>query len=856
MRTKVLKFSTAVIFFLTSLFIYSQEPGYKWVCAASEAISISTDIDTLGNIVNIGKFSGNTMNFGSMWISGSPANEATSMYIAKYTSTGKLMWAQSIFATNASSAVVPVKVAVNISGDIAVMAYLYNVTEIKLGNLYIPLKSNFDKLLVAKYNKLGRLLWFRILEARSTEMTYLEGADLVMDNPGNVYCTGSFAGDSLITGKEFVTGNGQNILLFAAQFNRFGLLSWLKTCDYESSAEITSITGRFIMLTTSGILLGGNYIGNRNYIFNNDTLVGDTSLSGYIAKMDYIGNFLWAHSFTGTNTQFVDDMATDLAGNVYVSVLFNSPSLIIDTGVVPNSSPNYDLCVAKFDADGNLLWKESFDVQIYYPEVNRKNSILKADLAGDIIIVTPYMGKTVLSNTFSRPNANEGTRDLLIFRMSHERVIQWVQTVNSMEEDWINSVAFDRFGSVYILCPVPPVTVTLDTYTITDVLGYGGFYIAKINALGMVRFVKPNFNSSDGSFDSKDIISDMFGNIYLLGNFTGNNNALGNLFLQTPEKKGLFFSKLSYYTNVSGRVLNKNGTPMDGGMVKLYGYTRFQRSPISDSAIIKTDGSYLLTNVPFGRYIIYAYPRKISNPLAVPTYYPGGANWEEASSILIETSEPVTGIDIQLKEIPQANGSATMGGMIFEADTTNIFKSSSEILAKPIKKADVILRGRTKSSGNVIAYTTTDDNGDFAFFNIPDGDYTVEVDIPGIPHDSYHNVTVTGGELIMNLDYLVGEEYIYAQNGPNIVPSVSDNQEKIVLYPNPCNGSLYIKNEKSEDLTLQVEIYNLAGICLYSESIDISSSISKLDVSSLKEGLYIIKIKGNTIHYHQKLMIK
>ncbi len=856
MKTKILTFSLAGIFFSISILSFSQEPGYKWVSTTSEATLVSSDIDTLGNIINVGKFNGNTMNLGSTWIPGSAAAEAASMYIVKYSSTGKLLWAQSVFGTNSSSSVIPIKVAVNNSGDIAVLLYLQNVTELKFGKLTVPLKNNFDKLLIIKFNRLGRILWYRLLEAISTETAYLEGTDIAMDNPGNVYCTGSFAGDSLKTGKEFVAGNSMNTLLFAARFNMLGMLDWLKTCDYESVAGMTSIYSKFIRLTTSGIILGGNYVGDRDYYFNNDTLEGDTSWSSYIAKMDYDGNFLWARAFTGTQTELIDGIATDLSGNVYVTGLFNSPTLFMDTAFILNSSVHFDLFIAKFNEQGIPSWKEGIDLKIYIPEISGKNCALNADLAGNLTIVTPYMGQTVLSNAFIRPNANEGTRDLLIFRMNSEGIIQWVQTGNSIGDDWMKSVTFDRLGSTYILCPVSTATVTFDTNTVSDASGYGGFYIVKINSLGIVRFVKPNFNSPEGNLNSQHIISDLFGNIYMQGNFSGNNNILGNLIVSSPETNGLFFSKLSYYTNISGKVLNQNGTPMDGGMIKLYGYTRFQRSPVSDSTLIHADGTYTLTNIPFGRYIVYAYPRKISNPLAVPTYYPSGANWQEASIILIESSDPLNGIDIRLREVPQENGSATMGGMIFEADTTSVFKSTSEIMAKPIKKADVILRGRAKSSGSVVAYTTTDDNGDFAFYNIPDGEYTVEVDITGLPQESYHDVTVSGGELIMNLDYLVGEEYIYAQNGPNIVPALTQSHYKITLFPNPCSRLLHIKIENTDNSCFMVDIYDIGGKCVFSKLFETSEDIYQIDISTLKEGLYILQIRGTNISHYEKIMIK
>ncbi|MBN2763363.1 MAG: T9SS type A sorting domain-containing protein, partial [Bacteroidales bacterium] len=471
-------------------------------------------------------------------------------------------------------------------------------------------------------------------------------------------------------------------------------------------------------------------------------------------------------------------------------------------------------------------------------------------------LVTHYMGASVLSNVFTRLNAMEGTRDLLAVRLdNNDGSVKWVHTGNSINDDWISSVAFDRMGSTYILGDVIT-DIVYDTYTFTDATGNGGFYLVKINYNGEITFGRANFNQGEGHLYGQKICADAFGNLYLQGNFSGTDNVLDEIPVESLWSSGLFTSKFSYSTTITGRVTNADGTPMPSGMVKVYGYTRFQRSPLSDSAIIEANGEYILGNIPFGRYILYAIPDNDFNADAVPTYFPNGSNWQDAEQLLISTTEPLAGIDILLKEIPQNAGTATLGGLVFEADTTNIFKSSDAVQAKPVKKANVVLVGKTKAYANVIAFTETDDYGNFSFLDIFDGGYTIIVDIPGMPHNSYYDIEVTGGQIIMNLDHLVGEEEIEALYGTTAIPEGKTISDNIAVFPNPCTGTLFIYNKTLTSDVTEIEIFDLSGILLYQKTLHRQTGINALDLRSLQKGVYLLRVTDGDASYSEKLSIQ
>ncbi|MBN1416653.1 MAG: T9SS type A sorting domain-containing protein [Bacteroidales bacterium] len=857
MKTKLITVSImiAAITMVAMRSLRCQEPQWKWVKTSGNATIISSASDTLGNVVSIGTFTDSTLRFGNVWVNGSPYSETSSMYVVKYNSAGGIMWAQSVYGTISNSQVEPVKVVINEHGEIGVLCKIKNTPEIIMGKYIFPLESTEEKLLVFTIAKTGRIIWVRMFRPVSFKIPEVTGTDIVIDRNGTVYCTGYFTADTLFVGHEYIVGEDPATFLFVSRFSPFGALDWIRTCPFEAGAGYTQIYSRFLIPTLDGILIAGEYQGDRDYYFNASIIPGDSSTSAYVAKISYTGDFIWAKRFGGNMTDFIDGLSTDMGGNAYVTGISNSFMLSADTCSLINFSGAHNLFVSKLNPEGGIEWLKDIDIQLVSFNNPGKNSFLMTDMLGNITLVTHYMGASVLSNANTRPNAMEGTRDLLALRLNNEDgSIQWVHSGNAVSDDWLSSVTFDRFGSTYILGSLLN-DMTYESITFADAAGFGGFYIVKISYSGDITFGRANFNGADGYLTGQRILADPYGNLYLQGSFSGVANMLGDLLVNAVENNGLFVSKFSYMTNISGHVWNPDGSPMPGGMVKVYGFTRFQRSPLSDSTLINANGEYYLKDIPYGRYIIYANPDLGANPDVVPTYYPSASNWVDANPIMIRTSEPLIDIDIFLKEVPVITGTSALGGLVFESDTTNIFKSSFSIQAKPVRKANVVLVGKAKSNDNVIAYTTTDDFGNFAFYDISDGGYIVIVDIPGMPHESYYDVTVTGGQLIMNLDHLVGEETILAQYGTNGLPSNSPI-ETLSVYPNPSTGMLFIQNPGMPSEMLQVEIFSLTGACLFKKTINLNTGINTLDIGNIHKGIYLLKMNNATIQFHEKLFIQ
>jgi hypothetical protein len=270
--------------------------------------------------------------------------------------------------------------------------------------------------------------------------------------------------------------------------------------------------------------------------------------------------------------------------------------------------------------------------------------------------------------------------------------------------------------------------------------------------------------------------------------------------------------------------------------------------------MIQPDGTYLLKDIPYGKYMLYALPALATQGNVVPTYYPSASHWENSTPLTVENSTPLFGVDIHVLAKSQSPGSSILGGMIYESDSSFLFKSTRDIMAKPVKKADVVLVGKTKATDNVIAFTTTDYNGDFVFNNIPDGSYTIIVDIPGMPHESYYDVNVTGGQIIMNLDYLVGEEYIIPENQVTDLPADKSQAEGLSAYPNPFRENLNLIVPAGAGGHARIRMFSLTGQMLLQYEFCLSEGRNPVDLPSLPCGIYLLEVEKKSQIFKEKVI--
>ncbi len=837
---------------------FSQSPSWKWAENGSNGNVFQSVTDSSGNTIILGRFSSNSISFGSETAAGTEGAEVVSLFLVKYNSAGQIIWLRSIMGTSEFSELQPVKLAVNDKGEIAVLGNSLYTDEIKLGPVFIGFQHSNRNAFVLKLNKVGRVLWGKPLISYGSGFTGATGRDLTLTSSGDVVFTGSFIGDSAGMGSHSIPGDSVNSSLFLSKINTSGVVDWLEACAFETNNEQGNIEGNKVAVDEDNtIYLAGNYSGARIFSFNQDTLLQGPGTNIFIVKYSSEGQVLLTRSFIGDMNDSPENLIISSDGMIFCGGMFNSRGLDFDDFKIASSGDTlYDAYIAKFDDMLNTLWAKSIAMQLQYIDPWEQHMAFYPDGPDDLRVVISSNAERPVPEATTIVNPQPGTRDISIFRLLSETGdLQWIRSTSSQGNNYLNAVTFDEYGNTYLSGDLISDVLFADNEIYAT--GYGGFFLTRINSAGDIEYIRAIDNGSNNAITSQGISTDKFGNVYLSGNFSGADIWLDELNLTNSDDKGVFLGKFGFTSMISGTVRDDEGIPVTAGYLKLLGHTRFQRSPLSDSIPLEPDGSFVFNKVPMGRYIITAIPDHGFYPGLMKTYYPSTGKWEDADKILITSTAAVENTEIILNRQQEQTGEATLGGYVSEIDSIDVYKSTLEINAKPIKKRAAILISKKKTTGTVIASTTTDNYGNFAFYNVNSGEYILLIDMPGMPHDSYYDVTVTGGELIMNLDYLVGEETISTVNEITGTrdTELTEFSDHPVIFPNPSKGQIHLLLSEKTPGNILVEIFDLNGNLIYRSSTFSESDFLHYDFNHLQPSAYTIRIITKDNSYTEKLII-
>ena len=346
-----------------------------------------------------------------------------------------------------------------------------------------------------------------------------QGNGIAVDNSGNVYTIGYFAGTADFDpgpGIYSLTANG-SADIFISKLDSMGNLVWARafgSTDWDK--------GNSIALDNSGNIYATGFFSDTvdfdpgPGVFNL-TSVGITDI--FICKLDASGNYLWAKSVGGTDYDFGISIKTDDSGNVYTTGNFLD-TVDFDPCAATysiTSMGTYDIFILKLDSSGNYIWVKTFGGQ----EPQSVSSI-DVDASGNVYTT----GYFYTSADFDPgPNVfyliSEGENDVFVSKLDSMGNFIWAKQFGNYDEDEGLSIATDNSGNVYTTGTFK-VTVDFDP-------GQGGYnlisagsediFISKLDSTGSFIWAKSFGNISVEK--GLDITLDNSGNIYAVGQFTG-----------------------------------------------------------------------------------------------------------------------------------------------------------------------------------------------------------------------------------------------------------------------------------------------------------------------------------------------
>jgi len=316
-------------------------------------------VDGSGNAYVTGSYRGGAATFGV----GEPnettlanAGSTNEIFVARYDSTGQLVWATRAGGTSHDGGR---GIVVNNLGNIIVTGSFEGSATFgpSEANETILASAGASDIFVARYNNAGQLTWATRAGGADFDETNHSAA---FDSSGNSYIAGIFRGSATFGPGEvnetlLTSAGGGDIVV--AKYDSAGQLIWATRAggtgfDNGEGVVIDSLGNSYVTASfSSTATFGPGEV--------NETLL--TSAGGgdiVVAKYDSAGQLIWATHAGGTGNDAGLGIGIDASGNSYVTGVFSSTAtfgLGEANETTLTSAGNGDSFVAKFDNNGQFL---------------------------------------------------------------------------------------------------------------------------------------------------------------------------------------------------------------------------------------------------------------------------------------------------------------------------------------------------------------------------------------------------------------------------------------------------------------------------------------------------------------------
>jgi hypothetical protein len=475
----------------------------------------------------LGQFSEYAL-FGYQPLSGTVG--ATNLFLARYNSTGEVMWARS---AGAVSPITGNALAVD-KGDNVYLTGTY-LTNTSFGGVYLNGAGSND-CFVASYDGAGKFLWAKNAGGAKSDAGLAITTDLI----GGVYIAGSFQTNLIFgSGEQSLTSAGGSDGFFARlddfPSNSAPLFTsqtiphtTLSNSNHTFSVGVQTpapvkfqwlFEGAPIFSATNSTFRRGpiSYTNVGNYSVVVSNAFGVVTSSPALLTLEIRPTVNWLDQQGGVSGDETIDTTADAAGNFYLTGYIGTNATIGTTVLTSTAASN--VFVARFGSDGGVLWA-------------RKSSgtgrgwgqSIAVDAQSNVVVAGSFLATTTISfGSSTLTNNSQATADIFLAKYSPVGDVLWGKKAGGIYTDKANAVVVDSAGNIYLtgsFMGVASFATVQSTINLTNSSTLtNDIFIAKYDSSGNVLWAKKI--GSSGPDEGVGLALDKSGAVYLTGSLGG-----------------------------------------------------------------------------------------------------------------------------------------------------------------------------------------------------------------------------------------------------------------------------------------------------------------------------------------------
>ena len=386
-------------------------------------------------------------------------------------------------------------VASDAAGNVYISGGTASISGIATSGAYQSTIGGGEDAFLAKFNSAGAILWATYYGGTD----YDEGQGVATDAAGNIYMAG--AATSLSGGTADV---------FLAKFNSGGTLQWVE--NYGGSNEDVGLgvaTDNLGYVYVTGWSISAYGMGTSGSY--QAVLIGGAD--AFLTKFSSAtGAIQWSTYYGGSDYDYGNGVATDAAGNVYMTGSTASTSGIATGGAYQGAlGGSADAFLVKFNSAGERQWAT------YYggTGADAANAITLADSAD--MYIAGVTGSAGMATAGSYKDTINGTSDAFLAKFSDAGALQWATYYGGDSTDGAYGVGTDSSRNVYITGKTASATGIATPGAYQDTLGGGiDAFVAKFSTAG-VGMGSTYFGGNEED-DAYAIAGVGAANVYVAGN--------------------------------------------------------------------------------------------------------------------------------------------------------------------------------------------------------------------------------------------------------------------------------------------------------------------------------------------------